>query len=160
MMGKGQWKHSGFWNRGGRIHSKPDVAHGDANKPVADAGGLRVEDQRVVDPAVLDMVLLRAFCQRRRTDVFAGGKDGHAEGEGRGKTLLRLQMEGMMQMGEKGVVAKQVLTQAIFDVEADDGAEECLQGLAADNQLHHLAADAPAERECVEAGRSGASDGR
>lgn len=97
-------------------------------------------------PLVLHMFFLRPFGHRHGKRVIARGQDRHAEAEAGAKVFAFLHMQGLVHVGQEGVVTKQGLPQSVLEIKADDGTVQGLPCPAIDTQGDDLAAGTPAER--------------
>lgn len=127
-------------------NGKFDGPHGQPHDARTGAGGDRGQDQGIMAPLVLHMFFLRAFGHCHGKGVIACGQDRHAEAEAGAKAFAFLHMQGLVHVGQEGVVAKQGLPQPVLEIKADNGTAQGLAGPAMDAQRDDFAANAPAER--------------
>src|SRR5262249_15985891 len=121
------------------------MLHRDSDQSCAHAAGVRLEQNRVMYPMVLQVLHLRAFSHGDADAVIAHRKYRHAELEQGLKLFSRFHAYRTADVGEIAVIAEQRLPKPILDIESDDGTGDVGMSLTTDAERNVFAAHAPAE---------------
>ena len=81
------------------------------------------ERQRLVQPVMLYMFLLRSLGDSGGDCVVARGQHRHYEGKARFELPPRRHAQGLSGVNKMGIVAEDSLTEAVIDTKTDDRAE-------------------------------------
>lgn len=119
---------------------RDNFVHGHSAESLVRDRGLGTNNEGFVYPLDLGVGFLCSFGKRCGECVFSRVEYGHAEFEGRGYPLVGSEFDALLPIGEEGIVAENVLTVSVFEIEPEDGLLDFGIGLSDDDEAYDFSA--------------------